>query len=309
MKKNIFFSIFKMEINNQLVIAAQNGQFDQVKQLLAQGADPVYNDSDALQWAARNGYYNIVKELINHGAVIGANDNNALKWAKHNNHSKIVRLLEVRSSQPNYLEKEMINSVRDQNLERLKQLISRGVDLGYNNQAALRIAISNNDLPMVKYLLDNGALIKRNVLWGILRKDNPDPNMLQFLLNTNEAKDIALNILVGSDKLNMVKYLLDNGANINNPETKPLYYAVDNLNLPMVKYLISRGANVNIDNGAPLRSAVDFYIPDDIDQNSLEGQREIAKLRNTHQEMVKYLVSQGADVNVLTPEQRREYGV
>ena len=40
-----------MNLNQKLVSAAENGQLDQVKELLTQGADPSYNDSDALQWS------------------------------------------------------------------------------------------------------------------------------------------------------------------------------------------------------------------------------------------------------------------
>jgi hypothetical protein len=64
------------------------------------------------------------------------------------------------------------------------------------------------------------------------------------------AKDIMLMLAVDGQKHTIVKFLLDNGANVNIQEpfegTTPLMLAVDNGDLKLVQLLLNYGANVHI---------------------------------------------------------------
>lgn len=89
-----------LSINEQLIIAAQNNNINNVQLLLQNGADPTYNDSDALQWAAKNGNIEIVKILLQAGADPNANNNNALRWAERNEHGNIINMLTSATALP-----------------------------------------------------------------------------------------------------------------------------------------------------------------------------------------------------------------
>ena len=83
--KNVYEN-YTNAINGMMVEGAQIGKVDLVIRAIDYGANPKFNNSDALQWAARGGHYKTVKYLVDHGADPTADNNNALRWAEHNNH-------------------------------------------------------------------------------------------------------------------------------------------------------------------------------------------------------------------------------
>ena len=88
------------------------------------------------------------------------------------------------------------------------------------------------------------------------------------------------NDLINSSKdghLEVVKYLIKNGANVHAMNDKALICASNNGHLEIVKYLIKNGANVHADNDYALRYASN----------------------NGHLEIVKYLIKNGANVHAM----------
>src|ERR1039457_817843 len=81
------------EKDSALVLAAENGQTDTVKALLAAGADVHAVDDLAMWLAAKNGHTEPVKVLLDAGAHVRAKEDWALQWAVKNGHTDPVRLL------------------------------------------------------------------------------------------------------------------------------------------------------------------------------------------------------------------------
>ena len=82
----------------------QEGRPEEVKTLLAAGADPEYKDygNTALHIASKNGHEDCVKNLIAGGADVqapGVGELTALHWASMRGHHKVVQiLLEAKAS-------------------------------------------------------------------------------------------------------------------------------------------------------------------------------------------------------------------
>jgi hypothetical protein len=119
-------------------------------------------------------------------------------------------------------------------------------------------------------------------------------------------------------QLEMVKYLIANGADINaqNVFGTPLVVASRNGHLEIVKYLIANGADINAKNGVgytPLMWAsksgnletVKYLIGEgvDIDTKSKDGSTAlIIASGHGNLEIVKYLRSKGADIDIKDSE-------
>ena len=85
----------------------------------------------------------------------------------------------------------------------------------------------------------------------------------------------ALRGSASNGKLKVVKYLASQGANIHVNDDQVLQYSANNGHLEIVKYLVSQGASIHINNDQALRWGA----------------------YNGHLKVVKYLVSQGADIH------------
>ena len=151
-------------------------------------------------------------------------------------------------------------------------------------------AIKNNDFEKVKNIVESEVLIIdanciNNALIVVLKKENWE--MVKYLIdkgadanteyeyNYNKSKT-ALIIASEKENLEMVKYLVEHGADVNakNKSGKTaLIMASEKGNLEIVKYLVEHSAS-DI-NFALLNAAI-----------------------NENLEMVKYLVESGADVDV-----------
>lgn len=105
---------------------------------------------------------------------------------------------------------ELLNQVFESNLDKIKELLNEGANINYidkNMDSPLLIAISNNNYDLVKFLLENGA------------NPNPDPDKV-YTLPLNLAIDTSVevtknNIDVKEDSIDIIKLLLEFGANFN----------------------------------------------------------------------------------------------
>ena len=118
-------------------------------------------------------------------------------------------------------------------------------------------SIKKNDLENVKRWVEKGA-------------------------NLHADDDYALRFSAGNGYLEIVKYLLEQGANLHlqREDEDALQMAAENGHLEIVKYLLEQGANLHAaDNGALRWTA-----------------------RNGHLEVVKHLLEQGADFDILSEQ-------
>lgn len=87
------------ELNEKLLDAAKDGNLDQVKSLIEQGADieaKTDNGSTPLHWAAASGHTDVANLLLEKGADIEAKDRGGwtpLHWAAANGQTDIANLL------------------------------------------------------------------------------------------------------------------------------------------------------------------------------------------------------------------------
>jgi ankyrin repeat protein len=168
-------------------------------------------------------------------------------------------------------------AIKQQNLPIIKYLIEKGFDNVKNNSQILGDAIFyTKDLEIVKYIVSVGGIINR-----LFSSDNDikyHNEKIRYLTSLGistmpKVKFITpLYEAVRIENLEIIKYLVSVGANLNLGSITPLCLAVAKRNLEIITYLISVGADVNL-------GSIDEAI----------YTRDL--------EIVKYLVSVGADVN------------
>lgn len=157
---------------------------------------------------------------------------------------------------------------------------SRASDLGNE----LIRASANGDLERVKYLVINTS-VDINYIYIVLSEEFRSYQQEYIEIEGVDHSSTALSCAVEIGNLEMVKFLVNNGANINlltGEDYSALNYATKKGNLDIVKFLVSKGANINPDSGCPpLISALEEEYP-----------------RAEHFEIVKFLISNRANVNV-----------
>jgi len=131
----------------------------------------------------------------------------------------------------------------------------------------------------------------------------------------NEFGYTLLHISARENKIEIVKYLISQGADVNVQDDFieiPLFKAVRRANIELVKYLVLRGSKINTNNirkETPLHAAVierrldiaKFLVSQGADVNTKDINGESLLHEAIYQndlELVSYLISQGAEVNV-----------
>jgi len=136
---------------------------------------------------------------------------------------------------------------------------------------ALFEAVKKADVKKVKSLIAEGADLDAK-RWDVYNKEDTGRQKLRYIDTTPlwHAVDVC--------KMEVVKLLVEAGADVNAPEHWPtLFQAVDENNTAIAEYLIDHGARVNYqDYWGPLQETVNI-------SNNIE--------------MVKLLIARGADIN------------
>jgi len=282
-----------------LVNAAREGAVEEVRSLLANGADVNSTDDKgctALHWAAEKGHGEVVRLLTANGAKIDARDNWAatpLYAAAMEGRSQATELLIAAGADVNARTKHGHAPLHFAVNEAVAELlIANGADISAKANASchgetpLHIAAHNYELPVLKVLIANGADINgkddlgRNCLHVARGKE-----MIELLIA--EGTDVSAKDRDGrtplhfpSSKAKGLPALVANGADVDardNQGRTPLYM-VDDRDLRDADSLISEGANVN---------AVDSKGRTPLHVAASKGCERIAKL----------LIDNGADVN------------
>jgi ankyrin repeat protein len=127
-------------------------------------------------------------------------------------------------------------AVRSSNAELVKYLVEKGADIdARNNQyitpLIIAIVMPSSTSDIAKYLID------------------------KYLLEKGDEKDDILRLAVRNSNFEVVKYIVEKGANVNSKDSKDyfgntlLHLASGSAsNLEMVKYLVEKGADTNAKN-------------------------------------------------------------
>lgn len=297
--------------DQQLVLAAEAGQIDIVKQLLDQGvsAGGVAGADTPLSWAAYCGQTEAVAFLLDHRANIdsaGKDKDTPLIKAAGAGHTETVALLLKRHANP-------------------EQKGSSG------NTPLMVAAISREDTAdIIKLLFDKGAKIEARDDNGgtalITAASFGNPANVVHLLDRhpnleaeNRFGQTALSAAAQQGRADIVKLLLDKGANIdggsNGGSLLQLIsaYSIDlsEKQFDVLKMLLDRGANVNArDSGGRTvlmnaaltgKTAAAGLLLDrraDLEARDNLGETALIKAANNgHTDTVQLLLEKGANVN------------
>jgi ankyrin repeat protein len=227
--------------------AAASGSADLVAALLEAGADAkaltTADGETVLMTAARAGNVDAVRMLVDRGADVNAREHykgqTALMWAAAERHPAVVKLLlergahwtirsNDRETKPPKLSAAssispiprggftaLLFSAREGDIETARVMLDAGVDVNYgdvDSATALIVSIMNKQFSFAKFLIDRGADVNvvdaagRTALYAATDIRNEDYSALP-----NRPLEDPL------PSLDVVKALLDRGANVNVP--------------------------------------------------------------------------------------------
>ena len=208
-------------------------------------------------YAASQGYFDVVKYLVENGSVIDEANCSPLKWSAHNGHLEIVKYLVENGA--TLCDSAMYHAILNCHLHIIEYLLSRGAT--YDNCfGAVTEIVNKNRLDVLIYLINNKfdiaryygyILINASVkgIYDIVKYllDNIETMATDYNIPLDDVK-IAINIsLVEAAKhgcTEVVKYLIDAGADVEAADNNALIYSARKGYMDIVKCLVEAGANV-----------------------------------------------------------------
>jgi ankyrin repeat protein len=255
-----------------LYLAATNGDVAIVTRLLEAGADPntaLADGETVLMTAARTGNVGALKALLARGANVRAREKrkgqDALMWAAaENNAAAITALIEAgadrdaRSTGGSFT--PFLFAVRGGHLAATRALLDAGADVNQalsDGTSALVLAVMNAHYEMAGQLLARGANPNADAQgWTALHQ-------IAWSRRHNAGFNLPGPVQTGSlDSLDLVRQLVQRGANVNARTTKeprdgnrnmlnrigstPFLMAAKNDDVPLMKTLLDVGADPSL---------------------------------------------------------------
>ena len=224
--------------------AARDGDYDECRSLLQQGADPDIRESKrgrtAVMYAARDGHQDIVQMLYEDGADLNFRDD---------------------------LGKSALDvAVEYKKYPACQYLIHVGADYSRSETAVLELAADQGDLNMTQFLVEGGAdVTKAPVLY--CASYNGDLDLCQRWVQAGADVDMKnssgytpVNIAAKQGHNHLCEYFMELGADLNIPDDDgltPLYFISQDGDNDLVKKLLDHGADV--DSAGSLQVALDNY--------------------------------------------------
>jgi ankyrin repeat protein len=218
-----------------LLLAARGSDGEMVELLLSRGADPNashYSGVTPLHVAAERGDTDVARMLLDAGARVNAEDANRrtpLWVAQRAGSTEVVRFLKSRGATAVNYEAEAVRAAEQGNLQQLRQLLDRGVDVNAkvpNGCTLLHFAAERGDLDMARYLLSRGAD-----------------------LHARAGIGTPLHVAANEGRPEMVRFLVGRGADVNATRSEgitPLHWACDKGHLETVRALLEAGADTTM---------------------------------------------------------------
>ena len=277
-----------------LSYAMENSDENIIKYLVENGADMYSYEITALYQAVLNLNPKLVEYFLDKGASIekaggtdvygnimmaaaGSKFNNSndkspgdltLLEKSAENSAKITEML-IGKADKNIINDSLegktplIIAVGNSYIDTAKILIENGANINavdIEGWSALSYAVNNGDIEIAKLLLENKAKIKDELLIAIKSPIVESRiNMMKLLIDnkaninyTDENGFNPLNIAIESGDMELTKFLITNGANVNSlmqDGVSLIGYAIAQNNMDLLQMLIENGANVNYTNG------------------------------------------------------------
>mgnify|MGYP001545586154 CR=1 FL=1 len=232
------------------------------------------------------------------------------KHREYNNNKSKYRITDK-----NFLIKKLFNSIKNNNLIRVKEIIKMGVGANsrnYNGETALSYAVSHSFPTIVTYLIKNGAMVNEKNLSAETSPLHLVPSVLLAKILIENKANLEIKDYIGetpliyaikSKNINLIKFLLLKGADINTKNDKGetiLMYMAQFGDLKIIKFLISNGASVNLinnfdssvkQNGTGYSTALDYAIY--TRTKNKKNLRIISFLRSKGAKTFKYFYKRG----------------
>ncbi|MBQ4875235.1 MAG: ankyrin repeat domain-containing protein [Rickettsiaceae bacterium H1] len=230
-----------IDLNEQLLVAVEIGNYQEVESLLSKGAEINYYDYNyytPLHLAAQDNHVDIAKLLLDKGAKFMFHSlwETPLTIAIRNSNLEIARLFlnqanKLKLSFPKNQKQELFDQFRKVANVREDNKLSLIVNLSDSTRKTeLHKAIDVKNIKIVKLLLDSGALINAKDQFG--------------------GKPLHYSVLKQTKEI--TRLLLEYGADVNlgdNGRTTVLHFAAKQGNEETVQLLLEHGADVNLQDG------------------------------------------------------------
>jgi len=255
------------------------GNLEMVKYLIERGADINAFNGESIIIASSNGYLDIVKYLVENGADIHEQSDQALTYAIQKNHLDIVKyLIGVGCGDKSYLYRNFINAARktedteliDYIEKHLNRQIKEGLlnKLEGPNEKEVRNALSK---------MNYETALEKSIEHGYVDFVKKYLKLIDIKV---KDKDRLLFIAIDSNNIEIVKILIDNGADINCEDSIPLFFAAENGDKKMVEFIL----NYYLKNDYSLDS---ININDAIEVAGNTNNNDIVDLLNKYKKLLK----------------------
>ncbi len=265
-----------LNINNPLKHAIEGGKREVAKLLLEKGARPYGGNPSALHSTAAKGYTEIVRLLIQKGTKVeppgAAGTKTSLHLAAERGHTETVKLLLENGANPNKMipyfgGTALHRAAREGKVELVALLLKHRTDPNIPTVRNFRTSEKSKELPIEQAV-----------------KNNQKETAKLLLKHGSDAKN-ALRLATAMDNIEMIKTLLENGAdpNVGNKDTilQVLLYcgfrkewwpsSPCNLStskkIEVIQLLLKHGLDINVKNNmgdTPLDEAIKFERPKEI---------------------------------------------
>jgi len=271
-----------------LILTVDKNYIEIVKILIqTAGVDVNRKDNNgwtALHRACSKGFIDIVSILLSNGAYLNCKTNNrltALHEASRNNHIEVVKLLLDNGIDLNLRNSNgrtaLHEACRNNHIEVFKELINRGADIHITdnyNENPLNYSISNHHFEIIKIILDKGINFSNKDLSLIflMAINDGDIDLIKTLIHKgtidinykDEYSGTYLHFAISNNNFEIVKLLIENGADINAMDCYGITPLMESSRLGRIEFV-----SILIDHYVNIDEDIDIYAPDegDIDGN------------------------------------------
>jgi len=262
------------------------------------------SDKYILNGCIRGGFTSVTKFIIERGKFDSATLSKALNNAVELNNSELVIVLIKAGAK---ISKAALSTAFNINLGIARILIEHGGDIQFDNNTLLRSAVWKNNIESVKLLLESGADVH---VWNdyVLEyaSEKGYIEIVNLLLRHGEELHTSkgLREAVKNGNLDIVKVLIEGGADIHAFKNEALRLAIKNNHNTITKVLVNNGADIHIEEDLGFRMAakegnfemVNFFFKSGANIYAGNDYALRWSITNNHVEIVKFLLEVGADV-------------